>query len=49
MKLIKDGNSIELDNPIQVDAFISSGYIEVKEQETPAPKPEKKTTRKKKD
>ena len=46
MKLIKDGNTIELDNPIQIDAFISSGWV--KEPET-APKPETKKPRKKKD
>lgn len=53
MKLEKNGNVIELDNPIHIDAFKTSGYVEVKEQDNPAPKPEKKevkkpTTRKKK-
>lgn len=52
MKLEKNGNVIELDNPIHIDAFKTSGYTEVMEQATPAPKPEKEakkpTTRKKK-
>lgn len=41
MWLEKDGNKIELDNPITIDAFKDNGYIEVKERVTPAPKPEK--------
>lgn len=50
MKLTKNGMILELDNPIQIEAFRSSGYTEVREPET-APKPEvkPKTTRKKKD
>lgn len=53
MKLEKNGNVIELDNPIHIDAFLTSGYKKVREQVIPAPKPDKKevkkpTTRKKK-
>ena len=49
MKLTKNGVVLEIDNPIHIDAFKSSGWAE--EPET-APKPDKvvkKPTRKKKD
>lgn len=50
MKLEKNGITLELDNPIQIEAFMTSGWVE--EQEIPAPKPDKvvkKPTRNKKD
>jgi hypothetical protein len=51
MKLTKNGVTMEIENPIHIDAFKTSGWAE--EQDIPAPKPEKKVvvkpTRKKKD
>lgn len=50
MKLTKNGVVLEINNPIHIDAFKTSGWVE--EQEIPAPKPNKvvkKPTRNKKD